>query len=422
MFRSFFMAGFEGSTGWSHRGHWFDQVAATGHEKTVDADYKAISALGLHAAREAVRWPLVDKGRGVYDFSTLSPFLSAARRHHVEVIWDLFHYGYPDDIDIWSADFPKRFADYCFAVASHLSVRMPGRLAVTPVNEPSYLAHAAGETGKFAPYGMGRGFELKVQLCRAAIAGIEAIWAVSPDVTIVNVDPVCRVTFPKDKPELAAAAEDFNNRLVYQAWDMLSGRLLPELGGSPAHLGVIGMNYYWTNQWELGAACDAEGIFPPLAADDPRRVALGELVRAVHARYGHPLMITETSHSGAERGPWVEAVTREAEALLLEGVPLGGVCLYPILGMPEWHEPETWTPMGLWHPLDEKAPHAGRGVNEPMRAALLAATHLEKLHASGRDKHEAEVLSLRAFASRQRRLKTEAAARLSQLSLARGKP
>ena len=77
MFRSFFMAGFEGATGWSHRGHWFDQVAATGHEKTVDADYKAISALGLHAAREAVRWPLVDKGRGVYDFSTLSPFLSA---------------------------------------------------------------------------------------------------------------------------------------------------------------------------------------------------------------------------------------------------------------------------------------------------------------------------------------------------------
>ena len=31
MFRSFFLAGFEGSTGYNRHGEWFDQVTATGH-------------------------------------------------------------------------------------------------------------------------------------------------------------------------------------------------------------------------------------------------------------------------------------------------------------------------------------------------------------------------------------------------------
>jgi hypothetical protein len=37
-----------------------------------------------------------------------------------------------------------------------------------------------------------------------------------------------------------------------------------------------------------------------------------------------------------------------AEALASEGVPLGGICLYPVLGMPEWHIRGQWTRMGLW--------------------------------------------------------------------------
>jgi hypothetical protein len=30
------------------------------------------------------------------------------------------------------------------------------------------------------------------------------------------------------------------------------------------------------------------------------------------------------------------------------GIPLHGACIYPVLGMPEWHHPEQWTHMGLW--------------------------------------------------------------------------
>ncbi|MGO4572260.1 glycoside hydrolase [Microvirga sp. 2TAF3] len=381
MFRSFFLAGFEGSTGYNRHGQWFDQVAATGHEKTVRDDYRALSELGIRGVREVMRWPLIDLGRGQYDFSSVIPFMRAASENEVEVIWDLFHYGYPRHVDLWSEDFPRYFADYCYAAARFADRHTDGTLYVTPVNEPSFMAYAAGEKGLFAPYSTGRGWDLKVALVRAAIQGIDAIRSVCPDARIVNADPLCHVALPEDKPELHEEVHDFNNRLVFQSWDMLCGRLLPELGGSRAHLDVVGINYYWTNQWEWCTAPTAHGVIPPLAADDPRRVKLGDLVRHVSKRYSGDLLITETTHVGDNRGPWLREVATEAETLLREGVPLHGVCLYPILGMPEWHSPEDWTAMGLWDPISHHEPHGERIPCQPMLDAFREAQRLDALHA-----------------------------------------
>src|SRR4051812_37577105 len=250
MFRSFFFAGFECATGFNARGDWIDQVSATHHDKHADEDYARLTEVGIHAAREAVRWPLVDR-RGHYDFSSVEPFLCASQKHEIDVIWDLFHYGYPEDLDIFSEDFIGRFADYCYATAKHLCP-FSETCYFTPINEPSYFSWAAGDMARFAPHCRGRARELKVQLIRAAIAGINAIWSASPQARIVNVDPVCRVVAPGDRPDLVGAAEAYNEQAVYEGWDMLCGRLLPELGGSRKHLDIVGVNYYWTNQWELG--------------------------------------------------------------------------------------------------------------------------------------------------------------------------
>lgn len=380
MFRSFFLAGFEGSTGYNRHGHWFDQVVATGHDRTVDEDYRQLAQLDIHAVRETIRWPLVDLGRGRYDFSTVEPFVAASRRHHMEVVWDLFHYGYPKGLDLWSEDFPRRFADYCYTVGRYIAGRTEGTCAFTPVNEPSFMSYAAGEKGLFAPHVTGRGWDLKVALSRAAIEGINALWAACPGARMVNVDPLCRVARPPDRPDLGEEARDFNDRLVFQSWDMLCGRLLPELGGSRRHLDVVGINYYWTNQWELGGTPRADGVIPPLADEDPRRWPLGALVRSVWERYGGEVMITETSHIGDSRGRWLREVAQEAEDLLQDGVPLRGVCLYPILGMPEWHDPEIWTPMGLWDPVCHRDPDGERLICEPMLAALQSVRHVDELH------------------------------------------
>jgi hypothetical protein len=380
MFRSFFLAGFEGSTGYNRHGHWFDQVVATGHDQTVNEDYRQLAELDIHAARETIRWPLVDMGNGRYDFSTVEPFVEAARRHDIEVIWDLFHYGCPQRLDLWGEEFPKCFADYCYAVGRYIAQHGEGTCAFTPVNEPSFMAYAGGERGLFAPHVTGRGWDLKVALTRAALEGIKALRVACRGARMVNVDPLCRVACPFDRPDLEDEVRDFNERLVFQSWDMLCGRLLPELGGSREHLDVVGINYYWTNQWEWGGAPREDGVVPPLADDDPRRWPLSDLVRSVWERYDGEVMITETSHIGDSRGRWLREVAADSERLLLDGVPIRGVCLYPILGMPEWHDPEIWTPMGLWDPVCHADPCGERLVCGPMLEALRSARHVDELH------------------------------------------
>jgi hypothetical protein len=366
MFRSFFLAGFECATGFNMHHRWIDQVAATQHDRFVEDDYRLLRATGIGGARDAIRWPLVDR-RGAYDFSTALPLIRASREHGVDVIYDLFHYGYPEDVDLFSEEFPGRFAEYCYSAARFISARSPGPYYFTPLNEPSYFSWAAGEVGRFAPHVTGRGFELKVNLVRAAIQGIDAIRSAVPDARIVNADALCRVVPPLGQPELEQACDDFNGNAVFQSFEMLSGRMLPELGGSPAHLDIVGLNYYWTNQWELNRS----GV--PLGDDDPRRWSLSRLVRSVWERYAAQIVISETSHVGEMRPIWMRALAREAEALLAGGVALRGICLYPVLGMPEWHAPDHWTRMGLWDLIPNSDGTLARVPYTPMLEALREA-------------------------------------------------
>jgi hypothetical protein len=76
------------------------------------------------------------------------------------------------------------------------------------------------------------------------------------------------------------------------------------------------------------------------------------------------------------RPVWLRELAGECKALLDAGVPLRGVTLYPILGMPEWHAQHEWTRMGLWdlHPAE---PTLSRVLCEPMREALRDAQRLE---------------------------------------------
>lgn len=365
MFSSFFFAGFESTVGYNARKEWIDQIAATDHERQADGDYRRLREAGLLVAREAIRWPLVDRA-GRYDFSSVRPLLAASRKHRIQVIWDLFHYGYPAELDPLSAEFVERFAQYCRAAAAFVCAEQDFPCYFTPVNEPSYLAWAAGHVGRFAPHLHGRGSELKIALARAAIAGINAIRDVRPDARIVNVDPLCRVAAPEGRPELEPVVDHFNEEVVHESWDMLAGRLYPELGGSRSHLDIIGINYYWTNQWEYGRdEC-------PLDDHDPRRLPLSDLIRRTWQRYGGDLLITETSHVGDGRAAWIDHVAAQCAEVLREGLPLRGVCLYPILGMPEWHAPEEWVPMGLWD-IAHREPARRRVVHAPAWDALQRA-------------------------------------------------
>ncbi|MBI3969905.1 MAG: glycoside hydrolase [Chloroflexi bacterium] len=313
----------------------------TQHDRLVDEDYARVRALGLLTVREGVPWYRIDR-KGRYDFRPVIPFIEAGQRYGITQIWDLFHYGFPTYLHPFGDDFVPRFADYCHAFARYL-VRRTGSAGTrfyTSVNEPSFYAWAGGEVAWFAPFERGRGLEFKRQLMRAAIAGIEAIRGADPGARMVNVDPICNAVAPLDAPHLAEDAACFNT-FQWQAWDMLAGKALPELGGSREHLDIVGVNYYLSGQWEhtRGTTLDY---------DDPRRKPFRDMLRDVARRYpGHPILISETGCWRELRPVWLRDVVDDVLELLEEGVPIAGICLYPIVDMPDWHSGEYML-FGLW--------------------------------------------------------------------------
>jgi hypothetical protein len=234
IFPTFFLSGFECSTfRWKDRGRR-DLVAETQHRARVEEDYALLRRLGIAVAREGIPWPLVPRG-GRYDFSPIDPMIAAMNRCRILPIWDLFHYGYPDELDPFAEDFAEQFARYCRAAAEYVVPRVRGPHFFTPVNEITFFAFAGGEWGWVAPFGTTREerFRFRLALCRAAIAGARAIREVAPEARMVNIDPLVRVVPPRDRPDLAAAAQRESDDDMFLAWDILAGRC----AGAPGHRG-----------------------------------------------------------------------------------------------------------------------------------------------------------------------------------------
>jgi beta-glucosidase/6-phospho-beta-glucosidase/beta-galactosidase len=344
LFRSFWMAGFESSCHINRYGARLDMIASTQHDRFVDEDYARLLEFDMRTARDTMRWHLIERRPGVYDFSSLQGQIDAARRHGVEVIWDLCHYGWPDDLDVFAPQFVDRFANFSKAATAHIRASSDDQLFLTPVNEISFLAWAAGEVGWFHPHGKGRGPEVKRQLIRAAIASIEAIWSIDPKARIVAVDPLIHVVPPKGEPDVGGVAAAYRAS-QFEAWDMLAGLQAPELGGHPKYLDIMGVNFYHDNQWEHPGG---EKIHWHIHPRDPRWVPFSSLLADAYARYRLPIFIAETSHVGVGRAEWIRELSQEICLALERGVPLEGVCLYPILDRFEWNDPTHWHNSGLW--------------------------------------------------------------------------
>src|SRR5262249_830581 len=161
---------------------------------------------------------------------------------------DLMHFGWPDDVDVFGPQFPTRFARYTRAFARSYLETTDRPLFVTPVNEMSFFAWAAGDVRCMYPFEAARGVERKAQLVRATIEAIEAIRDVVPDARFLQPEPVIRIHAAPDQPKTWARVES-DNLLQYQAWDMLTGHVWPSLGGAEKYLDVIGVNFYSDNQF-----------------------------------------------------------------------------------------------------------------------------------------------------------------------------
>jgi beta-glucosidase/6-phospho-beta-glucosidase/beta-galactosidase len=344
LFRSFFIGGFECSTHRPRSGRRLDLIAATEHDRCACADYARLREQGILAARDGIRWHLIERMPECYDFSSALPMVRAAHDAGVQVIWDLCHYGWPDDIDIFGGEFAGRFARMARAFAALVVSETGEAPIISPVNEISFFAWAGGEVAYINPLVEGRGGELKAQLVRAAIEGIEAVWEVAPGARVVNADPVLHISSDPSRPEDRPVAENYT-RAQFEAWDMLAGRVRPELGGAEKYLDIVGVNYYPHNQWVFNNL-----PFNPaykLSRFDPLYRPFRRILRDVYERYGRPMFVAETGSDDDDRPDWLRYICQEVHAAMTEGVQLEGICIYPIVNFPWWDD-DFHLQNGLW--------------------------------------------------------------------------
>lgn len=353
MFGSFFLAGFECSTQRRFDGRRLDLIGATRHDELCEQDYALVRRHGFAGARDGFRWHLIEERPGHYDWSSVRPMLRAARRQNMRVIWDLCHYGYPDWLDIWSDEFLERFAAFCAAGVRLIREETGEAPMVCPVNEISFWAWIGGKEGKINPYATEKAPELKRQLVRAKLAGIAAARDAEPETLVISAEPLINmVRDTNDEADIRAAADYHQSQ--YEATDLLLGRLEPELGGYESALDVIGVNYYPHNQWRI------RGGFVPMGHHDYK--PLSELLADVYARYRRPLFIAETGAEHSARPAWIHYVCQEVRTALEAGVPVRGVCLYPITEYRGWDNDRVCS-VGLFSSADERG---HRVINEPL--------------------------------------------------------
>ncbi len=370
-FRSFFLGGFECSSHRRRDGQQLDLIAATGHGSFYESDYRRLREVGISSTRDGMRWHLIETSPYRYNFESLRPMLQAARRTGMQVIWDVFHYGWPPDLDVFSPDFVRRFAAFAGEAARVVCDETDSAPYFSPVNEISFFSWAAGDVSIFEPFDRGRGEELKAQIVRASVEAIDAIRSVERRARFVQVDPLIHVTTDPwmDDQERQAAAD--HNVAQWSAWDMLSGRLRPDLGGSPNHLDIVGANYYVHNQWVQG------GRF--IEPTDARYRPLHEMLAELHRRYRRPIFIAETGIEDERRPEWLRYVCDEVAEAIQRGIPVEGICLYPILNYPGWDD-DRHCHAGLWDSCDIRGE---RNIYQPLADELARQQlRMEELVAS----------------------------------------
>ena len=358
LFRSFWQGGFECSTHRRARDRArVDVIAATRHDALAESDYRALAGHGILTVRDGVRWHLIEQEPRRYDWSSLERQLAGAAVAGTEVIWDLLHYGWPDDVDVWGPAFVPRFAAFARAAARVIRSGTRGARFYCPVNEISFLSWGGGDAAYLNPFARNRGFELKVQLARAAIAATEAIRADDPAARFAHVDPVINVVTDPARPWDAPHAEG-HRHAQFQGWDLIAGRIWPQIGGRPELLDLVGVNYYHNNQWIHGG--------PPIDRHHPLAKPFHRILAETYARYGRPIFVAETGIEGDARPAWLAHVADEVRQARRLGVPVEGVCLYPILCHPGWDN-ERLCPNGLLSPT----PGADARAADPALAAEL---------------------------------------------------
>ena len=345
-FASFWMAGFECTDKLNAFGNRVDFLNLTSHLDKIDEDYKNLTVLNIKTVREGIRWSQIEKIPYQYDWSTVKVLIEAGKRLNIQQVWDICHFGFPDDLTPLHPMFARRFAALCTSfVQFYRSVDPYSVLIVTPINEVSFLSWLGGDVRGTSPYCVGQGWEVKYRLMKAYIEGVAALKEADPTIRILTTEPLVNIV-----PNIDFFTENNDNATIkheeqFQVTDILSGKMCPELGGKSEYLDILGYNYYYNNQWVVNTNNFLHWRNVP---PDFRFLPLNELLTQAYERYKCPIVLSETSHPKEDRPDWITMIGEECALTLQKDIPLWGVCWYPIIDRPDWDHLHDWHQSGIW--------------------------------------------------------------------------
>ena len=358
IFRSFLQAGFECSTHKYNSGKRLDLLKQTQHDRFALPDYSRIRQLGIRTVRTGARWHLIEQQPGEYIFDSLLPTFHAAYATETEILLDLMHFGWPDDLDIFGPKFVDRFARYVRALAHYIKHHRSICNVFAPVNEVSFLSWVGGDVANVYPHARNRGGELKRILVRAAIVASDILLNELPGIRLISPEPVIHIVGNPRVPGDDVAAENY--RLAqFEAWDMLCGKAAPELGGCPEYLDIVGTNFYDRNEWV--------NFGETLTRSDDRYRPFHQILYEVWERYRRPIFVSETGTENDARADWFNYVCSEVETACGIGIPVHGICLYPILNHPGWVD-DRHCCNGLFDYADS---FGHREIHQPLADAII---------------------------------------------------
>lgn len=343
-FNSFFLGGFECADHINRLGERINLLEITQHHIRAEKDYQLLLDIGISSVREGICWSSVEVAPGEYDFSEVLNRINIADKMGIQQIWDMIHFGYPDNLSPTHPKFCERFTQLCKAFVEFYNLHSSQPLLIVPINEISFLSWFSGDAKGTIPFLEKNGWRMKYHLCKAAIIAIKEIRKLDPSAKIILVEPLIKV-----HQNGSLSVEDLRkiNEYQFEAADIIMGRLCPELGGDETLFDILGVNYYWNCQWIEGGE--------PLDWPDPSkaRVPLRKLIYNVFLRYEKPIFISETGHFGERRVQWLEEISEECLSVKKSEIPFWGICIYPIVDRPDWDNLSKYSQSGIFD-LDSK--------------------------------------------------------------------
>ncbi|UVK57378.1 family 1 glycosylhydrolase (plasmid) [Mesorhizobium sp. AR02] len=342
-----------------------DQLHETGHFDRID-DLDRIAGLGIRTLRYPVLWDMVERERGVFDWSWTDARLHRLREHGIRPIAGLMHHG---SGPVWAPILAPDFADRFAAYAEEVAQRYPWIELYTPVNEPFTTARISGLYGLWQPHGASEAvcLQLTVAQCRATALAMKAIRKHAPHARLVQTEDVGRIY---STAHLAYQA-DYENERRWLALDLLSGRVdtrhpfregllaagveenhISALAKEPCTPDIIGIDYYLTSDRMLDERCDrhpAEKIggngidsYVDIAAvrsDARREAGLGARIGELWGRYHLPVAVTEL-HNGSTRDEqlrWLVEGWTAAQEAKASGIEICSVTAWSLFGAVDWN-------------------------------------------------------------------------------------